>query len=160
MVNEWCKREPRNTVAISKPEVSNALRSARPPAALADAHQVQRRDQQHEQNGPIPEHRKNPQRLLECRLPQALRQRSIANQLPHWTTQLDRQISKDGARDQPREYRETTGDIGAEREPDLRGVHPVTQRGKEPHREQRTHAVLTNNLHGGPFVSGIEHRDQ
>ena len=30
MVNEWCKSEPRNTVAISKPEVSNALRSARP----------------------------------------------------------------------------------------------------------------------------------
>ncbi|KHA73336.1 hypothetical protein NZ35_11505 [Pseudomonas chlororaphis] len=124
---------------------------------LADTDQVDRRDQHHQHDWPIPQPGKDPQRLLQRGLFQPLAQRTIADQMRHRAAQANHQQTKNDGGDQPGEHRDAAGDIAAQLAGDLRAGQRIAESSEEADQEQRTRAVIADDPRRRTFMADVEH---
>ncbi|MNO91107.1 hypothetical protein D3C76_826470 [compost metagenome] len=122
--------------------------------------QVDDRNQYHQQNRPIPEPGKYPQGFTQRRLAEALGQRQDADHMGDRATHADHQQAEGNRRCQSSEHGDAAGEITAQLMGDLRAGQGIAQGHQKTDAEQRSWAVLSNNLHRPPLVSGIEHHHQ
>ncbi|MNQ55833.1 hypothetical protein D3C85_699370 [compost metagenome] len=127
---------------------------------VANADQVDYRDQHHQQNRPVPDAGKDPQRLAQCRLTGPLGQWQNPDHLADRPAQANHQQAENDRRRHPGKHRDTAGEVVAQAMGDLRAGQGVAEGNQEPHQEQGSRAVLANDAHRTTFVPDVEQHHQ